>query len=89
MGTEILAFYTIFKSTTAFYPEPYSHSTLLKEFGNVDFQYLPQIGIQKINPQIDAFCSRYLRFIRSTHGAELWHDLFTLNDLDQCFIDPK
>ena len=69
MGTENSAFYTVFKSVTPFYPEPYSKSTPLKEFGNVDFQNLPQIGIQKINPQIDAFCARYFYFIRTMQNT--------------------
>jgi hypothetical protein len=55
---EIPAFYTIFKSVTPFYLQPYSQSTLLKEFGSVDFQCLPQIVIQKMNPQLYAFCAR-------------------------------
>jgi len=65
MGTEIPTLYTVFKSVTPFYPEPYSQSTLFKKFGRVDFQCLPQIGIQKINPKEDVFCARYFCFIRT------------------------
>jgi hypothetical protein len=87
MGTEIPAFYTTLNSVTPFYREPYSQSTLPKEFDSVDFQHLTQIGIQKINPQIAAFCTLYFYFIRTMQyrgqncGTMIY--VFTLNDLGQ------
>jgi len=57
--------YILYKSVTPFYPEPYSQSTLFKEFGSVAFQCLPQIGIQKINPKVDVFCARYFCFYKN------------------------